>query len=262
MSKVKGPLEVTAPKGFDDGPVLEVVEMTKRFGGLTVFEKISFSLAREETLGIIGPNGAGKTTLINVLCGSTSPTSGAVRLRGREIGGVPLHEISRLGLMRSFQQTNIFGSVSVRENLLFALEFSGRRDLDEGLEGMLERYGLAERLEERADSLPYGLQKMLGLVLVYACRPTVLLLDEPAAGLEARERANIDDFIQRAREQLKCSVLIVEHDIDLIKRLCGRAIVLDGGRLIADGTPSDVLQRPDVLRAYLGDFEEATDAKN
>lgn len=262
MSKAKGALGTTAPTAFDDGPVLQVVEMTKRFGGLTVFEKISFSLDREETLGIIGPNGAGKTTLINVLCGSSSPTSGNVRLRGREIGGVPLYEISRLGLMRSFQQTNIFGSVTVRENLLYAMEFSRQRTLGKGLEGMLERYGLGERLDERADSLPYGLQKMLGLVLVYACRPTVLLLDEPAAGLEARERANIDDFILRAREELKCSVLIVEHDIDLIKRLCGRAIVLDGGRLIADGAPAEVLQRPDVLRAYLGDFEEAVDAQN
>jgi ABC-type branched-subunit amino acid transport system ATPase component len=243
------------------GAALGVSGLTKRYGGLKVFENLSFELGAGEVLGVIGPNGAGKTTLINVLCGATGCTGGHIALRGREIGGLPLHEVSKHGLVRTFQQTNTFRSKSVRENLGYALRFSradAARHAD--VAEMIERFELAPRLDEMSDKLPYGLQKMLGLLLAFIAGPSVLLMDEPAAGLERREREHIDFFIGKARESLDCSVLIVEHDIDLIRRLCSRVIVLDGGKLLAAGETAEVLSRKDVLAAYVGEIEETADA--
>ncbi|KND62102.1 Branched-chain amino acid transport ATP-binding protein LivG [Candidatus Burkholderia verschuerenii] len=255
------PSTVTESAGAGHGAALRVNGVTKRYGGLKVFENLSFELGVGEVLGVIGPNGAGKTTLINVLCGSTGCTGGHITLRGREIGGLPLHEVSCHGLVRTFQQTNTFRSKSVRENLGYALRFS-RSDAAQHahVSEMFERFELAPRLDEMSDKLPYSLQKMLGLLLAFIAKPSVLLMDEPAAGLERREREYIDFFIHKAREALGCSVLIVEHDIDLIRRLCERVIVLDGGRLLAAGETAEVLSRKDVLAAYVGEIEETADA--
>jgi ABC-type branched-subunit amino acid transport system ATPase component len=177
-----------------------------------------------------------------------------VLLDGRDVTGKPAHALSRLGVARSFQQTNIFRSVSVRENISRAVRF-GQRGVQPGLDRLLSEFGLTERLDEQSDKLPYGLQKMLGLVMAFATRPSVLLLDEPAAGLERGERSRIDAFVQHVREAAGCSVLIVEHDMDLIRRLCPRVLVLDAGAVLADGAPAEVLARPDVIAAYLGDAE-------
>jgi len=235
---------------------LRVEGLAKRFGGLRVFQDISFSLEPGGLLGVIGPNGAGKTTLVNVISGRQPPSAGKVFLNGRDISGQPTHAISRLGLSRSFQQTNTFKSVSVRENILRAIRF-GQRGMPTGLEDLMDQFHLTERLDEQSDKLPYGLQKMLGLVMAYATSPSVLLLDEPAAGLERVERNHVDTFVAHARSAGKCSVLIIEHDMDLIRRLCPRILVLDAGVLLADGSPAEVLARPDVIAAYLGDSEEA-----
>jgi ABC-type branched-subunit amino acid transport system ATPase component len=235
---------------------LRVDTLAKRFGGLRVFQDISFTLEPGGLLGVIGPNGAGKTTLINVISGRPPPTSGRVFLGGKDISGQPSHLIGRLGLARSFQQTNTFKSESVRENIVRAIRF-GQRGIPAGLEDLLDRFGLAGRLDEQSDKLPYGLQKMLGLAMAYATSPSILLLDEPAAGLERAERHHVDLFVEHARTVGKCSVLIVEHDMDLIRRLCPRILVLDAGVLLADGPPAEVLARPDVIAAYLGDAEEA-----
>jgi branched-chain amino acid transport system ATP-binding protein len=236
---------------------LRVENLRKQFGGLLVFQDLSFTLESGGLLGVIGPNGAGKTTLINVISGRQPPTAGKVFLGGHQVGGRPAHAISRLGLARSFQQTNTFKSVSVRENIVRAIRF-GQRGVQPGLEGLLARFGLADRLDEQSDKLPYGLQKMLGLVMAYATSPSVILLDEPAAGLERNERHHVDTFVAHARTAGRCGVLIVEHDMDLIRRLCPRILVLDAGRLLADGPPDEVLARPDVIAAYLGDSEETT----
>ena len=236
---------------------LRVEGLAKQFGGLRVFQDISFTLESGGLLGVIGPNGAGKTTLINVISGRQPPTAGQVFLGGRYVSGQPAHAISRLGLARSFQQTNTFKSVSVRENIVRAIRF-GQRGMQPGLEDLLAHFGLADRLDEQSDKLPYGLQKMLGLVMAYATSPSVILLDEPAAGLERSERHHIDTFVAHARASGRCGVLIVEHDMDLIRRLCPRILVLDAGVLLADGPPSEVLARPDVIAAYLGDSEETT----
>jgi branched-chain amino acid transport system ATP-binding protein len=237
---------------------LRVEKLSKWFGGLQVFKDISFEVEAGEILGVIGPNGAGKTTLINVMCGMLTPTSGQVFLGGKDITAKAFHTISRLGVVRSFQQTNTFRTATVRENLSRALRFSrtgGTRD-NAGLPELLEEFQLAAQLDEQSDKLPYGLQKMLGLLVAYVTRPKFLLLDEPAAGLERRERTNIDRLVHAAQAKLGCGILVVEHDMDLIRRLCPRIIVLEAGNVLAQGAPAEVLARQEVIDAYIGAGDE------
>jgi branched-chain amino acid transport system ATP-binding protein len=237
--------------------MLKVEAACKRFGGLKVFEGISLDVPPGGVLGVIGPNGAGKTTLINVVCGMLRPSSGRILLGDREITGMPLHAVSRLGVVRSFQQTNTFRTVSVEENVFRALRFSNlKRTTDLGIDELLEEFGLAAHLHEPSEKLPYGLQKMLGLVMVLIARPRFLLLDEPAAGLERRERVQVDKVVEFARTKLGCGILIVEHDMELVRRLCPQIVVLEAGRLLASGSPDEVLARPDVINAYLGSAGE------
>jgi branched-chain amino acid transport system ATP-binding protein len=236
---------------------LRVQAVTKQFGGLKVFENISFEVPAEGILGVIGPNGAGKTTLINVICGMLTPSSGRIHLGERDITGKPFHAVSRLGVARSFQQTNTFRSASVEENLFRAQRFGApSQAVDLGIAGLLDEFGLSGHLHEPSEKLPYGLQKMLGLIMVLAARPRFLLLDEPAAGLERRERTQVDRFVDHARKTLGCGVLIVEHDMELVKRLCPHILVLEAGRLLAEGPPAEVLSRRDVIDAYLGASED------
>jgi branched-chain amino acid transport system ATP-binding protein len=238
---------------------LRVEQVSKRFGGLKVFEEISFALEPGGVLGVIGPNGAGKTTLINVVSRLLSVSSGRILLGDTDITNKPFDTVSRLGVVRSFQQTNTFRSASVKENLSRAARFSASPvGPDLGLEGLLREFGLTGRLEESSDKLPYGLQKMLGLLMALGTRPKFMLLDEPAAGLERRERTHIDRFVEHARSTLGCGVLIVEHDMELIRRLCPHILVLESGRLLAAGSPQEVLSRRDVIDAYIGASEEET----
>jgi len=239
------------------GALLEVVSMSKRFGGLHVFTDVSFSIPPGEVLGVIGPNGAGKTTLINVICGMLPPTAGRVLVDGNSVTGKPLHVLSRMGIVRSFQQTNTFRAATVRENISRAVRFSGGgQGAWNAIAPLVDEFELAPQLDEQSDKLPYGLQKMLGLLLAYAVRPKVLLLDEPAAGLERRERLRIDALVRHARAELGCGILIVEHDMDLVRRLCPKILVLDSGRVLAEGAPAEVLARKDVIDAYLGTADE------
>jgi branched-chain amino acid transport system ATP-binding protein len=245
--------------GSADGaaPALRAQNLSKRFGGLRVFEDLTFSVPEGGVLGVIGPNGAGKTTLINVISGMLVPSAGRVLLGDRDLTGAPFHTVSKLGVARSFQQTNTYSKVTVEENLFRARRFgAGKKGPDLQVDKLLEEYGLAGHLDERSDKLPYGLQKMLGLIMVLETRPRILLLDEPAAGLERRERTQVDSFVAHARNTIGCSVLIVEHDMDLVRRLCPRILVLDAGKLIAEGEPAEVLSRPDVIDAYLGGSED------
>jgi ABC-type branched-subunit amino acid transport system ATPase component len=249
--------ETGALASQENAGALRVDKLSMRFGGLKVFEDLSLTLAPRDILGVIGPNGAGKTTLINVICGKLKPTAGRVFLGGQEVGGKSTHAMSRMGLVRSFQQTNTFRVATVRENLSRAIRFSSGSEASwRRMEELLDRFELSHRLDEQSDKLPYGLQKMLGLLLAYATTPKVLLLDEPAAGLEGRERSRVDDFVHHARQDLGCAILIVEHDMDLIRRLCPRIMVLDAGRLLAEGPPDEVLSRRDVIDAYVGAIDE------
>ncbi len=238
-------------------PTMKVIGLTKHFGGVKVFENLSFDLNKNEILGVVGPNGAGKTTLINVLCGAIAANSGEIWLEGKQVNGSLLHEMSKLGVLRSFQQANTFGVKTVRENLLYALTFSGQ-DLnpDQTAIDLLSQFDLLPRLDEQSNKLAYGLQKVLGMMMIFLTRPLVLLLDEPAAGLEVSERPRIDAFIAAAQRAYSTSVLIVEHDMTLIRRLCARMIVLDAGQLIAIGEPHEVLSRKEVLNAYIGETED------
>ncbi|MEI8399629.1 MAG: ATP-binding cassette domain-containing protein [Alcaligenaceae bacterium] len=238
-------------------PTMKVISLTKHFGGVKVFENLSFDLNKNEILGVVGPNGAGKTTLINVLCGAIAANSGEIWLEGKQVNGSLLHEMSKLGVLRSFQQANTFGVKTVRENLLYALTFSGQ-DLnpDQTAIDLLSQFDLLPRLDEQSNKLAYGLQKVLGMMMIFLARPRVLLLDEPAAGLEVSERPRIDAFIAAAQRAYSTSVLIVEHDMTLIRRLCARMIVLDAGQLIAIGEPQEVLSRKEVLNAYIGETED------
>jgi branched-chain amino acid transport system ATP-binding protein len=238
-----------------NAPALAARGLAKSFGSLVAAGGIDIELPHGVRYALIGPNGAGKTTLINVISGRQAPSEGRVSLDGQDVTGQPAHVLSRMGVARSFQQTNIFRSVSVRENISRAVRF-GRRGVQAGLERLLGEFELAERLDEQSDKLPYGLQKMLGLLMAFATGPRMLLLDEPAAGLERGERTRIDAFVQHVREAGGCSVLIVEHDMDLIRRLCPRVLVLDAGAVLADGAPAEVLARPDVITAYLGGAED------
>lgn len=241
--------------------VLQVDGLAKRFGGVAAVDGVSFTLRKGEVLGVIGPNGAGKTTLINLISGAMAPTLGTVTLRGKSVTGYPPHRMSRQGIARSYQQTSVFSGATVRENLARAKAFSRRWINEDALEELLAVTGLTLRLDDRAGDLPYGLQKLLGLVLPLATEPDVILLDEPAAGLEISERRRIDQLVEWAVEQ-GSSILLVEHDMDLVRRICPRLLVMDVGRPLAEGVPEQVLANQQVITAYLGvadDEDENTD---
>jgi ABC-type branched-subunit amino acid transport system ATPase component len=239
-------------------PLLEVRGLSRRFGGLRAVDGLTFSLAPGEVLGVIGPNGAGKTTLISMLAGAVAPTEGEILFEGKQIGGKPSHTLARRGVARTFQQTAIFPSETVGENLVRALAFSGQQDLPADVAELVRSTGLATRLGDKSADLPYGSQKVLGLVMALATRPRLLLMDEPAAGLEVSERRSIDDIVRLAVDN-GSAVVLVEHDMDLIKRICPRVLVMDTGRHLAEGRPEEVFQDPAVISAYLGTVVEESD---
>jgi len=237
-------------------PALRTVGLSKSFGGVHAVREVSLSVDAGEVKGVIGPNGAGKTSLVNTISGREKPSRGSVFLEGRDVTGRPPHHLSRAGLTRSYQHSTVFAEASVEENLARAGAFAGRRAVD--VDAYIELAGLDAVWDATAGSLPYGQRKMLGLVMTLRTGPSVVLLDEPAAGLESSERPRIDHMVERCAEG-GGAVLIVEHDMDLIRRLCPTILVLDSGRVLAEGETGEVLARADVLEAYLGSAEPATE---
>ncbi len=244
-------------------PVLEVERVIKRFSGITAVDDISFAVMPGETLGIIGPNGAGKTVLINLVSGLYTATSGTIRIVGQDIAGLPLHRISRLGVARTFQNIRILRRLSVLENVLAAdqrhlrrplrsvLAFGRQRAAIDRAMRYIELMGLAALVNRPAGSLPYGLARRLEIARALATEPKLLLLDEPAAGMNEEETAELIEDVRRARTMVQAIVLI-EHDMSLISALADRVIGVNFGKIMAQGDVPAVLAHPDVQRAYLG----------
>jgi branched-chain amino acid transport system ATP-binding protein len=252
----------TQPVGRSDPEaVLEIVGVSVRFGGINAVSEASLSARPGEITGLIGPNGAGKTTTFNVITGLQQPTQGRVYVGDKEVSGLPPYKRARLGLARTFQRLEVFGSLTVFENVLAAAEFRDSWSDDDTpprqVAGeIVARVGLATVADARVDSLPTGLARLVELGRALATRPRLLLLDEVGSGLNHDETAALGDLmIDLTRDGT--AILLVEHDVDLVMRVCNRIFVLDFGKIIASGTPAEIQQNPIVQAAYLGADTEA-----
>lgn len=253
---------------------LTLDKIVVQFGGLTAVNNFSLRLDRGELVGLIGPNGAGKTTVFNVITGSLAPTSGRVLWQDRDVTRLPVHRITALGIARTFQNIRLFTNMSVLENVMVSFHhrlqsnflqamlgtpgYSGEeRKLREGSMRFLEEMNLAHFASERAGALAYGQQRRLEIARALATDPRLLLLDEPAAGMNPLETMELAELIRALMNKHKLTVLLIEHDMKFVMRLCDRIKVLDYGHTIAEGTPHEVQSNPDVIKAYLGSPKHA-----
>jgi branched-chain amino acid transport system ATP-binding protein len=247
--------ERAASAALDTGARLEVADVTVDFQGLRAIEAVSLDLHRAEIVGLIGPNGAGKTTLVNVLTGFQPPSKGAVRLDGVDITAWPVHRRSRAGLARTFQSVLPFRGLTVMENVEAGAIAVGtdrttaRRRALEIVDGL----GLGDVADRPAGTLPFGSERRVGIGRAIAMRPTFLLMDEPAAGLNDTECADLEQVIRRVGQELGCGILLIEHRMSLVFNLSDRIHVLEQGRTIASGLPAAIRSDPRVRQAYLGD---------
>jgi len=244
-------------------PVLELENVGKHFGALKVMEGVNLTIADGERHALIGPNGAGKSTLFNMISGMFPPTAGEIRLRGRRISGLPPHEINRLGLSRSFQITNIFHRLSVFENLRIGVmarhgvryglfvPISRMRTINDEAEAILERVRLTQRRDHSAGDLTYSEQRALEIGMTLATGADVILLDEPTAGMSREESQRAVELIREVTEGK--TLLVVEHDMNVVFSLCDRVSVLVYGRILATGTPDEIRNNAEVQEAYLGE---------
>ena len=230
-------------------PALDVRQLVVRFGGVVAVDNIDFTASRGEVTGLIGPNGAGKTTVLDAVCGFTAAT-GQVHIDGRRLDGMAPHRRSRLGLGRTFQQAQLFVDLTVFENVLVGAH--RQRDPAEAADAAIRALGLDAVQRSWADELPHGVRQQVALARAVASDPAVLLLDEPAAGLDPRETARLGRVLRRIADQGACAVVLVDHDMDLVLDVCDRITVLQSGRVIAGGTPTAVMTDPVVRHAYLG----------
>jgi branched-chain amino acid transport system ATP-binding protein len=226
--------------------------LTRRYGGFTALDAVRIAVPDGEIRGLIGPNGAGKSTLIDVLSGRAGDWQGRVRLRGADISRLTVQQRRRGGLARSFQRTNIFPELAVREQLEVAAWRAETPNVDE----VLHEMGLAGIAQMRAADVSYGDRRRLDLALALIGRPTVLLLDEPAAGLSMKESVALAKLLRDLASRWRVTVLLVEHDMDVVFSICDRITVLHLGRVLAEGTPAEIRAIPEVVTAYLGSTVE------
>lgn len=254
--------------------LLEMVDLTVRFGGVTALNKVNLHVSEGEIAALIGPNGAGKTTVFNITTGYYQPTEGSVLLDGESIVGLKPHKIARKGLARTFQNIRLFGDMTAKENIATAADSMNRTGLLDALFGtprsrraekysmaradeLLELVGLSHRGGQLARNLPYGDQRRLEIARALALNPKVLLLDEPAAGFNPQEKEDLGVLIRKIRDA-GYAVLLIEHDMSLVMKISDRVSVLDFGQKIAEGTPSEIQGNQHVIDAYLGVADDAS----
>jgi len=254
--------------------LLEVEQLSKSFGGVQAVQRVSFGVKKGDIVAVIGPNGAGKTTLFNVISGIAPPTDGVVRFCGMTVNGKRPDELALLGMTRTFQNLQLFADMTVLENVMvgfhsrlksgifsagFWLPRTAREEKQAQEEALacLERVGLAPLAWERAGTLPYGMQRIVEIARAAVSRPSLILLDEPMAGLNPQESKQLVDVWLAMREQ-GITFLFVEHDMETVMSVADRIIVLDYGQKIAEGTPEEIACHPDVIKAYLGEEEAAS----
>jgi len=249
--------------------MLEVRELTQRFGGITALENISFTVTRGEITGVIGPNGAGKTTLFNIVTGIYAQTSGVVTLEGADISSQPAEKLAANGLVRTFQNIELFGNMTVLENVMVGMHTRSNsgimacmckmpwhlreeRLIMEQAKEWLNFCGISDLADMKASNLPFGQGRLLEIARAMAVRPTIMLMDEPAAGLNNRETSLLATLIRKIRDT-GVTIVLVEHDMELVMGICDRIIVLNLGRKLAEGTPREIQENQAVISAYLGE---------
>lgn len=234
--------------------VLAVAHLSRKFGGLTAVNDLSFDIRSNEIFGLIGPNGAGKSTTFNCVSGFYPPSSGKVMFFGDDISSLSSHEISRRGLVRTFQHDSILSEMTVRDNLSIAT-FSHLRSRAERESRVVETaqvLRLDRHLDETAGTLPHGLQRMVSIAIAFATRPKLLCLDEPLTGLNQTEVSEAIAIFRRIRDEFGTAILLVEHNMKAVMEICDRIVVLDHGQFLAIGEPTQIKQDPAVISAYLG----------